>query len=164
MGGGKKTGVLVSFESPWKVAKGGQFDVECRDGRTGDGAFLVVADLNGRSDQLQDSFILNSVFGSFGRYSAYGTPTDLKVKSSTSTPSSTVLDVTFSIFSQSTNAEIPRRALITAKVVENSAVMLVAGSTKARWKQVKSDCENTSKSFVAVKAPESKMRSRARVV
>lgn len=34
--------VLVSFVSPWKLETGPVFDVECRDGKTGDGAFLAV--------------------------------------------------------------------------------------------------------------------------
>jgi len=43
----KKTPVLVSFSSPWPLAKGSQFDVEMRDGRSGDGAFVAVADCKG---------------------------------------------------------------------------------------------------------------------
>ena len=34
--------VLVSFESKWKLETGPVFDVETRDFKTGDGAFLAV--------------------------------------------------------------------------------------------------------------------------
>jgi hypothetical protein len=33
--------VLVSFASPWKLETGPVFDIECRDAKTGDGAFVA---------------------------------------------------------------------------------------------------------------------------
>lgn len=33
--------VLVSFSSPWKLETGPVFDIETRDGKTGDGAFVA---------------------------------------------------------------------------------------------------------------------------
>ena len=60
--------VLTTFSSPWKLEKGGLFDVECRDSKTGDGAFLTVAKGNGKSiDTLPKTFFTDSLFGKNGR-------------------------------------------------------------------------------------------------
>jgi len=42
--------------------------------------------------------------------------------------------------------------------------MLVAGSTRERWTKVEADCRASSASFIAIRAPESKLRGRAKVV
>ena len=63
---------------------------------------------------LKDSFFVKTVFSPKGRFSFYGQPTDLKVKSSAMKGNYRVLDVGFSTLSQSTQTEIPRRAQIIA--------------------------------------------------
>ncbi len=40
----KPTSVLVSFNAPYKLETESVFDVECRDGKTGDGAFIAVTE------------------------------------------------------------------------------------------------------------------------
>ena len=69
--------VVTSFTAPWSLAKGMVYDVECRDAKTGDAAFLavspVVADnISSLKDLKDDKVLLSSVFGPRGRFSFYG--------------------------------------------------------------------------------------------
>ena len=90
-------------------ATGSLFDVECRDSSTGDGAFMAVSPNVAGSAlaDLKDSFFVKTLFSSTGRFSFYGQPTDIKVKSSVMKDNYRVLDVGFSTLSQSTQTEIP---------------------------------------------------------
>lgn len=151
-----------------QIATGSVFDVECRDSKTGDGAFLsVTGSVGGKSiDQVKDSFILNSLLKSDGRFSFYGPPTDVKVKASETTSSGyKILDITFSTISQATQTEIPRRARVTATVPAGTdqAVVLVASASALRWKKGSDKTiGSTIESFRAVAAPKSSMKIRAR--
>lgn len=53
------------------------FDIECRDGKTGDGSFVAVTQsTNGRSvGDLPSAFFLERLFDPTGRFSFYGPPT-----------------------------------------------------------------------------------------
>ena len=62
------TSVLVSFNAPYKLETGSVFDVECRDGKSGDGAFLAVTEsTNGKSlNELPSSFFMERLFSPTG--------------------------------------------------------------------------------------------------
>jgi len=157
--------VLVSFVSPWKLETGPVFDVECRDGRTGDGAFLAVTKSAGGKSlgDLPSSFFLDRLFDPTGRFSFYGPPTDMKVKKSWTEGSNRYIEMSFSNLSQSTNAEIPRKALLVATVPQGSdnAVMLVASASASRWKRgAEEQVRQTIESFRAVPAPKTGMKVR----
>lgn len=157
--------VLVSFTSPWKLEKGSVFDVECRDGRTGEGAFLAVTQsTEGRSLQsLPTSFFLERLFDPTGRFSFYGPPTDIKIKSSRMQGDDyRVIELTFASLSQSTNAEIPRRAVLVATIPSGTenAVMLVGSASASRWKVAEKSILQTVESFRAVPAPKSSLKIR----
>ena len=159
--------VLISFVSPWKLETGPVFDVECRDGKTGDGAFLAVTQsTEGKSlSQLPDSFFLSRLFDPTGRFSFYGSPTDIKVRSSKTEGDKRYMEVNFSGLSQSTNAEIPRKAYLVATIPKGSdnAVMLVGSSTASRWKKGSEESiRKTVDSFSAAPAPKTSMKIRAK--
>jgi hypothetical protein len=182
----KPIAVLASFSSPWPLAKGSVFDVECRDGKTGDGAFLAVSalmggegnNLKGKSiEDIPTSFLFERLFSPTGRFSFYGPPTDVKVVRQTKSSLSSSLndnigkdkgvrfvEVTFSNLSQSTGAEIPRRAIVAATIPEgtDNVIMLVASASAPRWKQssVQTSILNTVQSFKAVPAPKSNLKIR----
>lgn len=167
---GKKedlTPVLATFSSPWKLAVGGLFDVECRDASTGDGAFLTVAKAKGKNiSDLPKSFFTDSLFSSTGRFSFYGSPTDIKVKKSDVDGPYRYLEIVFSNLSQSTNAEIPRTALVAAIIPEGTddVVMLVGSATSNRWKRgAEKSVRDTVGSFKATLAPTGGMKVRAKV-
>jgi hypothetical protein len=160
--------VLVSFISPkWKLETGPVFDVECRDGKTGDGAFVAVTkDVQGKNlSDLPSDFFLERLFDPTGRFSFYGPPTDIKVKSSKMDGNNLrYIEFTYSNLSQSTNAEIPRKALLVASIPEgtSNAVMLVGSATASRWRKkgADEDVTKTVDSFRAIAAPKTNLKLR----
>lgn len=159
--------VLASFKSPWKLETGPVFDVECRDGKTGDGAFLAVsADVGGKKiGDLSTDFLFERLFRPEARFSFYGPPTDIKVKSSRTEGNYRFVELGFSTLSQSTNAEIPRKALLVATIPEgtNNAVMLVGSANGSRWRNgADKVVRETIESFRAVPAPKTNMKLRAK--
>ena len=141
--------------------------MECRDSSTGDGAFMAVSPSVAGSalGDLKDSFFVKTLFSSTGRFSFYGQPTDIKVKSSVMKDNYRVLDVGFSTLSQSTQTEIPRKAKIIATIPSGStqAVMLVGSASALRWKKgADKQVLSTIDSFKAVPAPQTSMKIRAK--
>jgi len=161
----KNVPVLASYNSPWPLATGTVFDVECRDPNTGDGAFLAVTPRVESIDQVKDAFLIQELFKPTGRFSFYGQPTDIKVKSSSIEDKSKVLEVSFSTLSQSTQTEIPRRARIRATIPEGThqAVVLVASASAARWKKGSADqALAVTDSLVAIPAPQTSLKVRTK--
>lgn len=170
----EKIPVLASFVSPWPLASGSVFDVECRNPKTGDGSFLAVSSTLPAGTQsiqdLPDSFFVNQLIGPTGRFSSYGTPTDIKFKSvNTGTASTTgdaiyrTIDLSFSTLSQSTQTEIPRRARIVATIPVGTqqAVMLVGSASANRWSKGSQDTiAQVANSFRAIPAPNTSLRLR----
>jgi len=161
--------VLASYESPWPLATGTVFDVECRDPNTGDAAFLSVSGNTKGQDlaTLPSSFFVDGLFSTTGRFSFYGSPTDIKVKKSIIVRDKyRLFDVTFSTLSQSTQAEIPRKARVVATIPEgtNQAVMLVASASANRWKKgsTEQDISSVIDSFRATPAPQTSLKVRGK--
>ena len=159
--------VLATFSSPWPLATGAVFDVECRDASSGDGAFLTVARAkDGKSvEDLSKSFFTDNLFKPTGRFSFYGVPTDIKVKKSEMNGPYRMLEITFSNLSQSTNAEIPRTALVAATIPEGTddVVMLVGSATATRWRKgSEKQVRDTVNSFKATLAPTGGLKVRAK--
>ena len=161
------TAALVSFSSIWQLAKGSLFDVECRNAEGGDSAFLsLTPKAKGKSvEELPSSFFTKSLFSPTGRFSFYGPPTDVKVKKSYMEGKNRVIELGFSILSQSTGAEIPRLAIITATIPEGTdeAVMLATSTTGTRWRKGgEKDCRKTAESFNVSLSPKTGMKVRAK--
>lgn len=131
--------ITTTFASPkLKLASGSAFDVEVRDRQNGEGAYLmmVAAPKGVRSvADVKDTFFTDEILKGTGRFGAYGAPTDIKVKSS-SVKDNGFREVEFVFKALSpTYAEVPRRAVVAATIPDGSTdvVMLVGGSTAARW-------------------------------
>jgi len=162
------TAVLTTFSSPWPLATGGLFDIECRNANTGDGAFVAVSSkASGKSvEELPSSFFLDRILGPTGRFSFYGSPTDVKVKKSYTIDNYRYIELGFSTLSQSTQSEIPRNAILVASIPPGSdqAVMVVGSATANRWKKQGADAavRKTVESFRVVPSPASKLKIRAK--
>ena len=149
------------------LATGSTYDVECRDGSTGDGAYLAVsADVKGKSiGELSNQFFQDQLFSSTGRFSFYGAPTDVKVVKSAMNGNYKTMDINFSILSQSTGAEVPRKARVIATIPEGAsqAVMLIGSASALRWKKgTDQKIASTIESFRAIPAPQTSLRLRAK--
>lgn len=166
--GATKIPVFASFQSPWPLASGTVFDVECRNPKTGDGTFLAVTGNTGGKSirDLPDSFFLESLISPTSRFSFYGTPTDVKVKKSLMDDKNyRIIDMGFSTLSQSTQTEIPRRARIVATIPEGTtqAVMLVGSASAQRWRKgSEEEIAKVAESFRAVPAPSTSLKVRAK--
>jgi len=78
--------VLASFVSPWPLATGAVFDVECRNANTGDGVFLAVTG-NTKSatlEDLPDSFFfgraIQTIWAFFILWPSYGCESKEKLR------------------------------------------------------------------------------------
>jgi len=161
------TAAVVSFTSPWALAKGFVFDVECRDADTGDGVFLMVTPETNKKDlsDIPNSFFVNQLVAPTGRFSFYGAPTDMKIKNSIVQGDYRIMDVSFSTLAQSTQMEIPRKARVAATIPKgsNQVVMLVASASATRWKKGSEKViDTTIQSFRATPAPKTSMKLRAK--
>lgn len=158
--------VIVSYSSPWPLAKGTVFDVECRDAKTGDGAFLSLTEkIDKPLADIPSTFFMEQLFAPTGRFSFYGAPTNIKVKKSymDETGTKRIIDFSFANLSQSTNAEIPRNGVMVASMTEsNQAVILVGSATSNRWKNKGAEqaVRDTIASFNASPSPKSSMKVR----
>lgn len=127
----------VAFESPWPVARGMYYDVEARS-QEGDSAFVHVRTLPSGKDVMAvpASYLTSSVFNTYGRWSTYGPPTDIKVLKDESNGQVRYLEVVFSVLSQS-GPESIRKGVIAAIQPKGStdAIMLVSSATSSRWKK-----------------------------
>jgi hypothetical protein len=166
--GDNKVPVLASYSAPWPLATGTVFDVECRDPSTGEAAFLAVSSKTGGKavGELKDAFFLNDLFAPTGRFSFYGQPTDVKVKSSTLKGDNyREMDVTFATLSQSTQTEIPRRARVVATIPAGTdqAVMFVGSASALRWKKGSDQTiAKVADSFRAIPAPQTALKVRTK--
>eukprot|EP00979_Chaetoceros_neogracilis_P002906 scaffold485_cov241-Chaetoceros_neogracile.AAC.10 len=161
------TAALITFSSPWTLAKGSLFDVECRNAEGGDSAFVsVTTKANGKSvEDLPSSFFTKNLFSPTGRFSFYGQPTDVKVKKSYMSGNNRVIELGFSILSQSTGAEIPRLAIVVAAIPEgeDQAIMLATSTTATRWRKgIEKDCRKTAESFNVSLSPKTGLKVRAK--
>lgn len=164
---GQASPVLASFSSPWPLATGTVFDVECRDASTGDGVFLAVTESFRGKDlaDVNDSTLTSVLFNPTGRFSFYGPPTDIKIKKSEMKGNRRELEMSFSTLSQSTQTEIPRKAKLVAVVPEgmDQAVMLVGSTSSLRWKKGgEEQVDRVMDSFRAIPAPQTSLKVRAK--
>ena len=131
----------VAFDSPWPVARGTYFDIEARS-QEGDSAFVHVRSLPGETDLMvvPASYLTNAVFNRYGRFSAYGQPTDIKVLSDVTEGPTRYLEVNFGVLSAS-GGDAPRKGIIAAVQPSGSkdAIMLVTSATASRWKKSGAD-------------------------
>ena len=160
-------------------ATGMVYDVECRDSKTGDAAFLAVSppinDISSSTSvaDMKDKDIIKSLFGLRGRFSFYGVPTDVKIKKSVvienkdggtgNSNNYKILDVNFSTLTQA-SIEVPRKSRIVATIPKgsNQIVMLVGSSSAPRWANNGSEKTITStvESFRATPSPKSDLKLR----
>lgn len=161
----EKMAVFVSYSSPWPLAEGSFYDIECRNQKTSDGAFVqVTSNVGGKSiSDIDNSFILENLLAPTGRFSFYGQPTDVKIKKSTIKGDYRIIDLSFATLSQATQTEIPRKAQLIATIPKGSsqAVMLIGSAPAARWKKgSEQDVVSTIESFRAIAAPKSSLKLR----
>ena len=168
-GGVAATATFESRMGP--VARGFYYDVEARNSKLGDSAFVQVASLpaGGGADDadalaaVPASFFTRALFRPDGRFGAFGAPTDVRVVSDqfSSADGRRTLELSFAALSPGGN-EVPRRALVAAVAppASGDAVMLVVGATAGRWRSSGADAAAaaTSASFRVKNVRSTKLR------
>lgn len=157
-----RTPALLSFYAPWPMMRSG--GIESRDLANPEAAFVQVAPLGGAggAGELSAEFFGGTVFGPKGKYGAYGTPTDIRVRRAVGRgegdPTNAALyTATFTTLTPSM-IESDRKALIAVSVVGDGVFMLVVGTTAARFKKQEGLLMRAAESFSVVEAPKTGMR------
>lgn len=153
--GGKP--VRVAFTTPWSLLSTTS-GLEARDLQTSESAFVQVIegvrDVPSSKTAFRD-LLLDSVLAQQGKFGAYGSPTDVKVKAVEGRPN--VYSVTFTTLTPGLH-ETERQLLVGAKAVAGSIILLVVGSTRQRFKQNHAIMESIVDSFQAFEAPATRLR------
>lgn len=165
------TPVILSFSAPWPMSRSAA-GIESRDLANPEAAYVQVSPLpttkNTASAALSTSFFTNAIFGPKGKYGMYGTPTDIKVKKIDMDDSTSAKNLNantalyLASFTTLTPAmrESERKAYISVSIINNdTAFMLVTGTTAARFKSQNDLLLKTAKSFSCVPAPKSNLKT-----
>ena len=152
-----KNPILVEFQTPWPLLPTTS-GLEARDIRSTESAFVQVlpATDSWKDRKVFRDLLINSVLASQGKYGAYGTPTDIKVKP---TKDSDLFVVTFTSYTPAMR-ESERQLWIQPKQVDDTLVLLIVGTTRARFASQEASFSKIVNSFLAVAAPESRLRAR----
>jgi hypothetical protein len=156
--------VLVSFCAPWPLLST-TAGLEARDLQLPESAFVQVItakqyiDLPTTKTQARD-ILLNSVLGPQGKFGAYGTPVDVKVKAVDDSPKLmnqqlvVVYRVSFTAYTPGLR-ETDRQAFVAFHKVAGSAalVLLVVGTTQIRFAQKEEQLLGIISSLEVVPAP-----------
>ena len=139
--------VMVEFTTPWPLlpTAGG---LEARDLQSSESAFIQV--IPSTSEKQFPELVLDTILGSKGKFGAYGTPTDVKIKK----VEDNLYMATFTAYTPSMR-ESERCVYIKLGGGYNSGVVLVTGTTLARFKSQQDALKKVADSFVAIRAPKS---------
>ena len=156
--------ILVQFQTPWPLLPTTS-GLEARDLQSSESAFVQVVPVtkNWQDKKVFTQLLMESVLASQGKYGAYGTPTDIKVrpigssaKGGESSTSSIGFSVTFTSYTPAMR-ESERQVWVVPKQVDSATlVMLVVGTTRARFASQAGTIESVADSFQAAAAPQSR--------
>ena len=120
-----------------------------RDFTTGDGAYVLVAEGKGGSDEAGLLKIVKAtVFGKAGKLGAYGEPSDVKLKSKSKDGDYEVFEFTFTTLTPALR-ESERRLVAKCRLVSGDVFILVGSATANRWKNAVGDITTAISSFEA---------------
>jgi hypothetical protein len=151
--------ILVEFQAPWPLLPTAA-GLEARDLLSSESAFVQVvsAASNWDSPKVFKQLLIDSVLASQGKFGAYGTPVDIKVKP-LSSEQNEIFSVTFTSYTPGMR-ESDRQLWIKPKRVDSTLVLLIVGTTKIRFSSQQNCFNRILDSFLVVSAPESKLRAR----
>jgi hypothetical protein len=157
--------VLVTFQTPWPLlpTTGG---LEARDLQNAESAFVQVVTNNDATEDPKTkpgmvALLQNSVLSQQGKFGAYQTPVDVKVKrlQVEDEGTSVVGTVTFTTFTPGLR-ESERQIFVDAVPIgKNRAwILLVVGTTRQRFAQQEATLQRVVDSFEVILAPPSSSR------
>ena len=152
--------VLIEFQTPFPLLPTTS-GLEARDLQSSESAFVQVVNAvtDWENPKVFKQLLIDSVLASQGKFGPYGTPTDIKVKPLTKTnDKKDCFVVTFTSYTPAMR-ESERQLWIRPKlVVDNTLILLIVGTTQARFSSQEKTFNTILDSFVAVSGPESQLR------
>lgn len=150
----------IEFQTPWPLLPTTS-GLEARDLRSSESAFVQVTPevANWQSPKVFKQLLMDSVLASQGKFGAYGTPVDIKVKPLEANDRKDAFSVNFTSYTPAMR-ESERQLWIKTVVADSTLVLLIVGTTKARFSSQEKSFGKILDTFIAVPAPESKLRSR----
>jgi hypothetical protein len=160
--------VRVEFTAPWPLLVGSS-GLEARDLQTSESAFVQVVDdvhavaasassvisSGAPTTAAMKELLLATVFSSQGKFAAYGSPVDVKVRKF-ETGDGLLYSVSFTTFTPGLR-ESERQVVINCRPVGSSSlVMLVVGTTAQRFKTHQDVIQRVAHSLQAYAAPETR--------
>jgi hypothetical protein len=163
--------ILVQFQTPWPLLPTTS-GLEARDLQSSESAFIqVVPAIPGWSNDRKVFLKLleETVLASQGKYGAYGTPTDVKLKprriigddgtiSTTSSSLTAGFSVTFTSYTPGMRESERQVWILPRQVDKDTLVLLIVGTTRARFSSQEGTVQKIADSFQATAAPQSKLR------
>ncbi|KAI2497410.1 hypothetical protein MHU86_17068 [Fragilaria crotonensis] len=158
--------ILVEFTAPYPLLPTTN-GLEARDLQQSESAFVQV--IYGVKPQVSEkelySILIDQVFGSKGKYGAYGSPSDIKISpvSSSNDVKRHFCKVTFTTLTPGMR-ESERKLLLRCEWCDNDTlVMLLVGTTRLRFKakDVEETLTRIANSFLAVEAPRTELLRRS---
>lgn len=148
--------ILVEFQTPWPLLPTTS-GLEARDLRSSESAFVQIVPLvsDWTDRKVFQQVLIDSVLASKGKYGAYGTPTDVRVKPLNENG---IYVVTFTSYTPAMR-ESERQLYIRPIAVDDSLVMIITGTTRNAFTAQEKIFFKVASSFVAVAAPQSSLRT-----
>ena len=151
--------ILVEFTSPYPLLPTTS-GLEARDLQQSESAFVQVINgvKSGTSGKALYAILIDDIFGSKGKYGAYGSPVDVKISPAVSSNKDSetnmiLLKATFTTFTPGLR-ESPRKILLNCKWCDgDTLVILIVGTTLLRFKTQDTVLTKVAESFVAIDAP-----------
>ena len=166
---GKGNPILVEFTAPYPLLPTTS-GLEARDLQQSESAFVQV--INGVKPQVLEkelySILIDQVFGSKGKFGAYGSPSDIKISSVSKSSNNDnegmmqhFYKVTFTTLTPGLR-ESERQLLLRCEWCDgDTLVMLLVGTTRLRFQHEKEVLTRIAKSFIAVQAPPTELLRRS---
>ncbi|KAL3943093.1 MAG: hypothetical protein SGBAC_002826 [Bacillariaceae sp.] len=150
----------IEFQTPWPLLRTTS-GLEARDLRSSESAFVqVVPEVSSwQSPKTFKKLLMDSVLASQGKFGAYGTPVDIKVKPLPGDDRKGTFSVTFTSYTPAMR-ESERQLWIKPIVADSTIILLIVGTTKTRFPSQENSFGKILDTFLAVPAPESKLRAR----
>jgi hypothetical protein len=155
--------ILVEFQAPYPLL--GTTSLQARDLQQPESAFVQVIGSNTKkptSNKALNALLTDNIFGSQGKFGAYGSPTDVKISPASNAEDNILYKATFTTYTPGM-LESNRKILLNCQWCDDDStlVVLVVGTTAARFKSQEATLTKIASSLVAIDAPKTGLQKSA---
>jgi hypothetical protein len=156
--------ILVEFQAPYPLL--GSTSLQARDLQQPESAFVQVIGSNSNkkpaTNKALNVLLTDSIFGSQGKFGAYGSPTDVKISPASNAEDNILYKASFTTYTPGM-LESNRKILLNCQWcdADSTLVVLVVGTTAARFKSQEATLTKIATSLVAIDAPKTGLQKSA---